>query len=791
MAKKLTPSKAKKILHDKSVHGYPLTDKQRRFFGAVAGGAPINAQDGKNLLNKQETTNVWQPRKDSGSDTLGYSLRQTITPYTSNRDIRRFTQTPTGPEDVNFLYNYGHALGKIPSFPTQVPFEGDKHWNIDRFIIDPQFGQDYTSNFNRNLSKEQNRANVLADMYKYYMLQDPEHKRRDFRKAKRFVRKEIDPKISGDYYNFVLSKKAVPSFNVSGIENFANQNPLISVQDYSDVWSAKGSPITLNNPNYNPNEWTEERLKGISMDYLKNYKQMSNKDANALWDKWIKERDEDLSIKEKIKQRFKEEGQQYKTGGWLDSYKEGGVESRMGGLTDIPFNYNSAWGGQFAEGGELMQNQEALQKYVSGKYGAFAQFKVGGSIPKAQNSRIVPYGRPTASDSSMLYNRALAIQNYYDSRGYTKNPGVRSVKEAESINDREDIKIKNIQKDNTLSARDKKDQIAYIKERKSKTLKQAQDYEKNVKARKFPDYLEKLKKLRGVASPSNYKLNEQIYTTDPTYANYPYRKLTPNEKYYTPINKYQFGQREQSYGFLDYDSPMPIYDTRIVPQGYVAYRNYTNIDRAPAPGKYDDQVELYTYDPLAVKPYAMRTAEEKVEWERLYGKNKNNKLTDVPIQPIVTQQTTPSVNQPAPKTNETTPYSITWADPNENPNNLTQKTKYFKNKEEWEAAVKASGASNITQQGNSGSALLGVRSETPNFNVGGSLPGSTGFTYARTGSIPSNGKYAKKTLASAQNGMTFYQHGLDWKPRTISRDGSIVPKAQTGKIPKLKKMRYM
>jgi len=38
------------------------------------------------------------------------------------------------------------------------------------------------------------------------------------------------------------------------------------------------------------------------------------------------------------------------------------------------------------------------------------------------------------------------------------------------------------------------------------------------------------------------------------------------------------------------------------------------------------------------------------------------------------------------------------------------------------------------------------------YAMGGSLPGSVGFTYARTGDIPSNGPYAKKTKASAQNG---------------------------------------
>jgi len=77
------------------------------------------------------------------------------------------------------------------------------------------------------------------------------------------------------------------------------------------------------------------------------------------------------------------------------------------------------------------------------------------------------------------------------------------------------------------------------------------------------------------------------------------------------------------------------------------------------------------------------------------------------------------------------------------------------------------------------------------FQTGGSLPGSVGFTYARTKGIPSNGPYAKKTLASAQNGqeMKYYQNGLDFKPKSISRDGAWLNKyeqAQTGKTFKLK-----
>ena len=60
------------------------------------------------------------------------------------------------------------------------------------------------------------------------------------------------------------------------------------------------------------------------------------------------------------------------------------------------------------------------------------------------------------------------------------------------------------------------------------------------------------------------------------------------------------------------------------------------------------------------------------------------------------------------------------------------------------------------------------------FAMGGALPGAVGFTYARVaGSAPSNGKYAKKTKASAQNGqeMKYYQEGLDFKPKSIAQYG--------------------
>lgn len=68
--------------------------------------------------------------------------------------------------------------------------------------------------------------------------------------------------------------------------------------------------------------------------------------------------------------------------------------------------------------------------------------------------------------------------------------------------------------------------------------------------------------------------------------------------------------------------------------------------------------------------------------------------------------------------------------------------------------------------------------------MGGSLPGATGMMYARTGA-PSKGPRRNQTDvtdASAENGMEmkFYQEGLDWKPRNISKKGSKIKKDDNG-----------
>jgi hypothetical protein len=74
------------------------------------------------------------------------------------------------------------------------------------------------------------------------------------------------------------------------------------------------------------------------------------------------------------------------------------------------------------------------------------------------------------------------------------------------------------------------------------------------------------------------------------------------------------------------------------------------------------------------------------------------------------------------------------------------------------------------------------------FQMGGVMPGAVGHMYARHGS-PSKGPRRNQTDvtdASAQNGkeMQYYQQGLDWKPKTISQDGSKTSKFDFKKFTK-------
>jgi hypothetical protein len=246
------------------------------------------------------------------------------------------------------------------------------------------------------------------------------------------------------------------------------------------------------------------------------------------------------------------------------------------------------------------------------------------------------YSLPTAKDSLNLYNRSLQVQDYYGKRGYIKKPTIPSPSEIISgHNSFVDYLERLRKKGNPNAAKD----IALEKKLLPKKLAEAKEYQRNARAKSFPNYKEELKRSREEFAEVNV-LGTEHRTRAGTVENGPisfsqyYRKTDPN----------QFEQRERSFGFLDLNSPMQLYDERIVPQHYFVYHSPLGKNI-----RYD-AVEMYAYDPLAIKPYAMRTAQEKVEWERKYGQsNRRPKIetSAATTTPTTTKAPVRTINAPS------------------------------------------------------------------------------------------------------------------------------------------------
>jgi len=238
----------------------------------------------------KETRYVHNPSVGGKTD---YAIRRTVTPYKTEDEIRKFTEMPTSGEDVDFLYWYRNASNKKDAM--SVPFKGDKHWNIDRGIIDVEFGKNYPNLNQSGTTVEQNRNNVLADMYKYYMLQYPDNKDKAWREAKRFVRKEIDPRINNEYFRDVIINKTAP--NTGTLTGFGNENPFKRLQDFNQMFVDNPELAFAYHRNYNPSEWTMDRMKGIAKDYLRDYKGLSRRDTRRQLRDWENELKGSVTVK--------------------------------------------------------------------------------------------------------------------------------------------------------------------------------------------------------------------------------------------------------------------------------------------------------------------------------------------------------------------------------------------------------------------------------------------------------------------------------------------------------------
>lgn len=225
----------------------------------------------------------------------------------------------------------------------------------------------------------------------------------------------------------------------------------------------------------------------------------------------------------------------------------------------------------------------------------------------------------TRNDSLMIYNNTIALNNFLASKGYKQQSIDEAIKDSQqrinSIKERiarQETNVDKTESEDYRKTEKPKDEIG-IKYQQNKINNYNKVKEEQEKGTQLNSYKEGLKNIRdGYITSVNNRDHTQDYVINNEIV---YNVKNPKiEDYYQKINDYQFKQREASYTKLNLDAPMPIYDLRITPQYYNVWLN----DDSTGNGT-NDRVEVYSYDPLAVKPYKDRTEEEKIEWEKRYG----------------------------------------------------------------------------------------------------------------------------------------------------------------------------
>ena len=251
MAKKLTKSKAKEILHDKSVHGHPLTDKQRRFFGAIA-----SAQNGLPIADNTRVKKVIVPSKL----------------YKRNEGEIRPGEDFTS-SDVTWK--------RILNSDVLAKERGDAAWDFMKKAT--ALGQFAPHPIVRYPSIALNSMMGGVDAYNAYN--------------------------KGDVTNAQINAiGAIPLPGYGTVKALRSTPGLNSRQKASVLRTAIGVLGT--------------DLFGTAADLSDNFGVEKKQD-----------------------------------GGWLDKFDtpqaQNGIEGTMGGLTDVGFNYNGAWGGTMQMGGVL------------------------------------------------------------------------------------------------------------------------------------------------------------------------------------------------------------------------------------------------------------------------------------------------------------------------------------------------------------------------------------------------------------------------------------------------------
>lgn len=402
MAKKLTSTKAKKILHDKSVHGHPLTDKQRKFFGAIAGGAePYKAQVGTML------TALPSNMMDRLSDALAFPQKAITKLFTGKYETPSEAmniENPLGAMATDIvldpltLMGGGTGASKAAKAVKASTKSGvlSKAYKLNPWAFKPNSEAYY-----RMIGEK-----GIDDAVKSGVIRPPQNPS-SYKVWDDELQKHLDVqpvKFENAYY-----KKGVPLDNVVYPEMIKKRGLEKSVSRYKGPQMVE---VTGNDELFT-NRFPDAPNLGI-------YSTPKNIPTNTPGVKFYTE--DWLRGYKQVKPRKKQDG------GWLDKYDapqaQNGIEGTMGGLTDVGFNYNGAWGGTMQDGGNLIPPMAGANTSVSmAQLGDSVksipmQLAMGGSLPGSVGFMYARTQSPAPSNGPYAKKTKASAQNGQEMKYY-------------------------------------------------------------------------------------------------------------------------------------------------------------------------------------------------------------------------------------------------------------------------------------------------------------------------------------------------------------------------------------
>ena len=398
MAKKLTSTKAREILHDKEVHGHPLTEQQRKFFGAIAGGAkPYKAESG-GWLDKYDT-----PQAQTGTEVI--KGKDFVDQWMKSPMYKEMLEkSAQGPELERI------SKGRIASF--NVPTNVSRDINLEG-----------TGTLGQTQHRVRTMLNATGPEYEEMMkimqksIDNPKDK-----EAKRRADEVIQPMITG--WNIGLNPKLKPGtidYEATLAHEYGHttDNPFVSKFPYQ---MSRKEAINLDTQTYIPKS-DIEKMKAYSQgkvnDDLTKYVSKPQETRQYLNDIRYLGKSQGVydPFSEKITTEQFKKIQPLQYGNPMQTLRQvytdeqiidmlnsisktqrandipvaqNGIEGTMGGLTDIGFNYNGAWGGpSMQDGGNLIPPMAGANTSVSmAQLGDSVkpvpmQLAMGGSMPGA------------------------------------------------------------------------------------------------------------------------------------------------------------------------------------------------------------------------------------------------------------------------------------------------------------------------------------------------------------------------------------------------------------------------